>query len=100
VVGDKQMTQDAHCSYLPGQKWILNDSYPDRDRLQHPYLYEVDTQRIVPLGAFLSPPEYTGEWRCDTHPRFSPDGKKVIVDSPYGQEGRQLHLIDVSAIVG
>jgi len=34
------------------------------------------------------------------HPRSSPDGKAVIIDSPHGGDGRQLHLIDVSEIVG
>lgn len=53
----------------------------------------------VPLGHFPSPKEYAGEWRCDTHPRFSPDGKTVVVDSPH-TGGRQLHLIDIRKIVG
>lgn len=99
VVGRGDMTQDGHCTYLPGNTWILNDSYPDKSRLQHPYLYHVPTRRIVPLGSFLSPPEYTGEWRCDTHPRHSPDGRFVFIDSPHTGQGRQLHLIDISRIV-
>jgi hypothetical protein len=98
-VGREAMTQDGHCNYLPGNEWILNDTYPDRQRLQHPYLYHVKTGAIAPLGHFRSPPEYTGEWRCDTHPRFSPDGRSVVIDSPDGKNGRQLHLIDVSGIV-
>lgn len=99
VVAPEVMLLNGHCTYLPGNRWILNDTYPDQDRLQHPYLYEVSTGRRVPLGNFLSPPEYTGEWRCDTHPRFSPDGKKVVIDSPHGGNGRQLYLIDISGIV-
>jgi Tol biopolymer transport system component len=59
----------------------------------------VPTSRIVPLGHFHSPQAYSGEWRCDTHPRFSPDGTKVVIDSPHGGNGRQLYLIDVSGIV-
>ena len=70
------MTVNGHCTYLPGNRWILNDTYPDKQRDQHPYLYDVATGRRVPLGHFRSPPEYTGEWRCDTHPRFSPDGRR------------------------
>jgi len=98
-VGKDVMTENGHCTYLPGNAWILNDTYPDRDRLQHPYLYHVATGRRVPLGHFRSPKEYTGEWRCDTHPRFSPDGTKVVIDSPHNG-GRQLYLIDISKIVG
>jgi len=52
------------------------------------------------LGHFHSPPEYTRVWRCDTTPRFSPDGKKVVFDSPHGGNGRQMYLVDVSAITG
>lgn len=100
VVGKDVMTVNGHCSYLPGNQWILNDTYPDKDRLQHPYLYHVASGKRVPLGHFRSPPEYAGEWRCDTHPRFSPDGKNVVIDSPHGGNGRQLYLIDVSGIVG
>ncbi|MHC4734294.1 MAG: hypothetical protein ACYTDW_07490, partial [Planctomycetota bacterium] len=52
VVGKSVMTQNGHCSYLPGNKWILNDTYPDRERKQHVYLYNVETRKKVPLGGF------------------------------------------------
>jgi len=98
-IGEGVMTVNGHCTYLPGNQWILNDTYPDRLRLQHPYLYHVATGKKVPLGHFLSPAEYAGEWRCDTHPRFSPCGKLVAIDSPVKDQGRQIHLLDVSKIV-
>jgi len=92
------MPVNGHNTYLPGNRWILNDTYPDKQRLQHPYLYDTRSRKRHPIGHFLSPAEYTGEWRCDTHPRFSRDGKLVCIDSPHGG-GRQLHLIDISGIV-
>ena len=98
MVGDGVMTVNGHCTYLPGNRWILNDTYPDKERNQHLYLYEVATNRRVPLGHFRSPPEYAGEWRCDTHPRFSPDGRMVAIDSPHGGNGRQLYLIELSIL--
>lgn len=98
VVAKDVMTGNGHCTYLPGNRWILNDTYPGKDRLQHPYLYDTTTGQRIPLGHFVSPPQYTGEWRCDTHPRFSPDGKKVVIDSPHNG-GRQLYLIDIAALV-
>jgi len=99
VVGKGIMNQNGHCSYLPSNKWILNDTYPDKERKQHVYLYNVETHKKVPLGSFYLPPQYKGEWRCDTHPRFSPDGRSVIIDSPHGGNGRQMYLIDISQIV-
>ncbi len=100
ITGRGLMPHNGHCSYLPGNQWILNDTYPmGPKRLQHVYLFHVPTSGIVPLGHFHSPPAYSGEWRCDTHPRFSPDGTKVVIDSPHGGKGRQLYLIDISGIV-
>lgn len=96
VVGKDVMTRNGHCSYLPGNRWILNDAYPDKQRNQPLYLYEVATGRVIELGRFHSPPEYTGEWRCDLHPRFSPDGNKIVIDSPHGGNGRQMYLIDIT----
>jgi len=100
IVGGDKMYRDGHVTYLPGNEWIVNDSYPDKNRLQTVFLYHVATGKIVLLGRFHSPPEYTGEWRVDTHPRHSPDGRSIVIDSPHTGEGRQMHLIDISRIVG
>jgi hypothetical protein len=99
AVGKGIMTRDGHCTYLPGNRWILCDTYPDKDRLQHPYLFDTRTGTRHPLGHFTSPPEYRDEWRCDTHPRHSPDGRFVTIDATHSGNGRQLYLIDVSALV-
>ena len=100
VVAPDVMTVNGHCTYLPGNRWILNDTYPDKQRDQNPYLYEIASGKRVPLGHFRLPPEYAGEWRCDTHPRFSPDGRKVVIDSAHEGNGRQMYLIEIGAFVG
>ncbi|WP_166830757.1 hypothetical protein [Thalassoroseus pseudoceratinae] len=100
AVGKDVMTRDGHCTYLADTEWIINDTYPDRDRNQTVYLYHPETKRKVVLGKFHSPKRYSGEWRCDTHPRHSPDGTKIVIDTPHGDLGRQLHLMDVSEIIG
>jgi len=102
LVGDGVMPLNGHNTYLPVQNndWILNDTYPQgAARQQIPYLYRVSTNRRYNLGRFYSPPSYKGEWRCDTHPRSSNDGKAVVIDSPHGGTGRQLWLLDVSEII-
>ncbi len=103
VVAPEKMPVNGHNTYLPiaDNEWILNDTYPDRKtREQTPYLYHVPTGKRVNLGHFYLPPEYTGEWRCDLHPRSSNDGRTIAIDSPHAGGGRQVHLIDVSDIVG
>ncbi len=97
--GEGIMTRNGHNTYLPGNEWILNDTYPDADRLQHVYLYHIPTRKRIPIGDFYLDPEYRGEWRCDTHPRSSPDGTKVVIDCPVGQEGRQLVMLDIGGVL-
>jgi len=101
-VGPDAMTVNGHCTYLPktGNRWILNDTYPDKERLQHVYLFDTKTGRKVALGDFLSPKEYAGEWRCDTHPRFSRSGRMAVIDSTHSGSGRQLYLIDLRKAIG
>jgi hypothetical protein len=100
-VGHDRMTSNGHNTYLGGDygDWILNDTYPDKKtRCQTVYLYHRRSGRRFDLGRFPSPHAYTGEWRCDTHPRSSPDGKIVAIDSPH-QDGRQVHLLDISDLL-
>jgi len=99
AIGPEVMTVNGHCSYLPGGRWILNDTYPDQQRLQHLYVYDTRAGKRVELGSFLSPREYTGEWRCDLHPRFSPDGRWVSIDSPHAGHGRQIYLLDLRGLL-
>lgn len=98
-IGEGIMTTNGHNTYLPGNQWILNDTYPNEDRLQQVYLYHVATKKRIPIGDFYLAPSYKGEWRCDTHPRFSPDGHKVVIDCPVGDSGRQLVLLDIQKLV-
>jgi hypothetical protein len=98
-VGKGVMTQNGHCTYLPGNEWILNDTSPSgNNRYQSVYLYHVKTGKRIPLADFHTPLAYSGEWRCDTHPRFTSDGNFVIVDSP-NWDGRQMYLLDIRKIV-
>jgi hypothetical protein len=98
IIGKGVLAGDGHCTYLPGNEWILNDTYPDAKHTQHPHLYHIATSRRIPLGHFRTSQEYSGEWRCDTHPRASRDGKLVVIDTPTAEAGRQLHLIEIRGI--
>lgn len=100
VVAPDVMTVNGHNTYLPqDSNWVLNDTYPDRNRLQNPYLYHLLEERRIPLGHFQSPPDYKGEWRCDLHPRTNRRGNRVCIDSVHGGNGRQVYLIDISSLV-
>jgi hypothetical protein len=83
---------DGHPSVF-GNK-MLFDSYPDRSRMQHLYLYNMNKDEVEELGSFLSPLKFFGSNRCDLHPRWSPDGRSVYYDSVH--EGtRKLYRMDI-----
>jgi len=99
IVGEGILTSDGHCSYSPDGRWILTDTYPGREKKRTLLLYRPDDKYLVDIGGFFSPPEITGEIRCDLHPRWSRDGRAICFDSVH--EGhRQMYVVDVSEIVG
>lgn len=96
------MTRNGHVSYLPPPHgdWILNDTYPDLGGWRQTlYLWHEPAGRRVNLGHFPSALRYLGERRCDLHPRASRSGRTLAIDSIHGGEGRQLYLVDASAVV-
>lgn len=100
VLNQEKMPVNGHNTYLPGKpEWILNDTYPDKNRFQHVYLFNTTTNERIPLGDFYLPEEYRGEWRCDTHPRASNNGKLVCIDCPVEKGGRQLVLLNISEMI-
>ena len=84
----------------PNDEWILNDTYPQgKERMQELYLYHVPSKRKVILDKFHEPEKFSGEWRCDLHPRCNPQGTKVYFDSTHEAGKRQMYEIDIQEIV-
>ncbi|MBE9171421.1 hypothetical protein IQ238_29335 [Pleurocapsales cyanobacterium LEGE 06147] len=89
---------DGHPSFSPNRRWIITDTYPDRARQQHLLLYEVETEKLIEIGRFLEPLQFNSAQRCDLHPRWSPDGQAISIDSTH--EGKRMtYILDVSSIV-
>jgi hypothetical protein len=90
---------DGHCSFSRDGRWILTDTYPDRARQQRLLLFDIQSSNMITVGRFFSPWNYTGIFRCDLHPRFSPDGKWISIDSAH--EGRRrTYFIDLRGLSG
>lgn len=97
----------GHISYLADKQWLAGDTYPDKDRLQHLYLYHCKSGRFIELGAFYQSPQYDGsqsgrednEWRCDLHPRLSRDRRLLCIDSPHEGRGRQMYLLNLNSVL-
>ena len=98
IIGEDILKVDGHCSYLKNQDWIMNDTYPDKNRQVELYLYNTKTEKKIVLSKFYLDKKYTGEWRVDLHPRQSRDGENIIIDCPIGCDGRQMLMLDISGL--
>lgn len=63
--------------------WIGIDDYPNLSRMQPMIAYNYKTKEIKWLGEFYHDLKHKDYNRCDLHPRFSKDGKKIFVDTIY-----------------
>jgi hypothetical protein len=98
VWGQKHLKKDGHPSFV-NESILLTDSYPDASRLQTLVLCTQVGEGYRKLKRFFSPKNYTGEVRCDLHPRLSSAKDRVCVDVV--RNGRRaiqvLHIVDHKA---
>lgn len=89
---------DGHPSISPDRRWIVTDTYPNRRRRRSLTLYNLESEQIIQLGEFHSPFGLDGTNRCDLHPRWSPDGQLISIDSTH--EGvRRSYALDVGDLI-
>ena len=89
----------GHSVYSPDGRYILLDTYPLGDgpeKVQKLTVIEAATGRFLPLGEFRHklPEGATVDQRCDLHPRWSPDGRRVTVDS-IDSGRRRIYILEL-----
>ncbi|MFA5240017.1 MAG: hypothetical protein WC476_09985 [Phycisphaerae bacterium] len=92
------MHGDGHPSFSPNGRWLITDTYPGRDRKRALLLYDTLNRNLFLVGQFFSPWQFNDTTRCDLHPRWSPDGNWIAIDSAHTYR-RGLYLIDVKGLL-
>ncbi len=94
-LGNGLLDYDGHGTFSPDGKWMITDSYPSGGtREQRLYLMDMKSEAVLPLGRYYHPEEYRGEkgWsRCDLHPRWSPNGDILGINSVFNGT-RQVYI--------
>ena len=95
LLAPEVLKHDGHCHASPDARWMVTDSYPlGPNRMQGFYVMDLATDDVALVARFHEPAAFRGEWRCDLHPRWGRDGKKVCIDSTH--EGtRQVYVLDL-----
>lgn len=89
---------DGHPTISPNKKWIITDTYPDKSRIRHLILFNIETNEKIILGSFFAPFKFNWDTRVDLHPRWSPDGNYISIDSSH-ENKRRNYIIDVSNLI-
>jgi hypothetical protein len=95
IVGDKQLTEDGHPTYIMDGKMLITDTYPNNYREQKLLLFNTITNKTRVLDRVVSPPIFEGEIRCDLHPRPSTSSNLVCIDMVKNKY-RAIKVIDLS----
>jgi hypothetical protein len=94
---------DGHGSFVPGTKgdWIISDTYAIHG-FQYLFLFHRPSRRFVPLAKLKCERRMDigdGEYRIDTHPRISRNGRMISIDASHEGRGRQMYVIDIGPIL-
>lgn len=93
-----QFDNDGHPSYSPtDEHLIVTDSYPDKVRIADLKLLkdtDIEGTDVRVIARVFAPFKYDNDTRCDLHPRWSRDGKKICFDACF--EGyRGLYVVNL-----
>lgn len=85
------LSKDGHPSFTKNGRFMLSDTYSDKDSFRHLYIHDMNNNKIIKLAKFNSVANNC-DWRTDLHPRFSMDEKKIIIDSNHNGKTQMLVL--------
>jgi hypothetical protein len=83
--------QDGHPNTINGKK-IIVDTYANNLSERFLYIIDMKNQSIKKLGSFYSNYKLKGSEKCDLHPKFSANSKKISVDSSHNKSKQVLIL--------
>jgi len=99
VFGERTLDEDGHCTFSSDGRWVLNDTYPDEHGKRTLMLVRATDEHRIDIARLHSPKErWWGEIRCDLHPRWSRDGRRVCIDSVHDGT-RQMYVLSVAKIL-
>ena len=88
----------GHSVYSPDGRYVLLDTYPIGEAKDHQKLLiiEAATGKCKEIGEFrhVLPPGAAADQRCDLHPRWSADSRRITVDS-IDSGKRRIYILEL-----
>lgn len=97
LVADGFFCRDNHMSFSADRKLLLNDTYPDANKMQHLRIASIEKDVCVEIGSYYALINPSNSWSCDLHPCWNRDGSRISFDSTH--EGiRGIYMVEVDPI--
>lgn len=98
-VARQVLTADGHPGVCPTDRDnLLVDTYDDAQGFRHLLLFNCRSGAICRLGSFFSPPAFNRSgYRCDLHPRWTPSGRHICIDTVVADR-RQVVLLSLEQL--
>ena len=93
IIGDGRLSVDGHPTYLNKDEGVIvTDTYPDPYNDQKLLRYDTSSDKLEVLGRYNNSKGYSGEFRCDLHPRISKTKSLICFDSLHGRYKRSMYV--------
>ena len=93
------LTEDGHPQISNCGRFLVNDTYPDKDNYQKLMIYDIKKEKTHSLGRFKTADYLSNnKLKYDLHPRWSNDDKLINFDSSH-EIGRQSYILDIRKLL-
>lgn len=90
---------DGHPSFTKDGRFMLTDTYSDNNNYRNLLIFDLEKGKTHIIGKFFSTFNNCS-WRADLHPRFSPDERKIIIDTSHnGYHQLLVFKVDWDALI-
>lgn len=99
ILDKENLTEDGHPQISSNGKYLITDTYPNKEGFQKLLLYSIKRDKTIELG-FFKTSEYLKEnkLKYDLHPRWSKSNKLISIDSSH-DGSRQSYIINIENIL-
>ncbi len=100
IVGINHLIVDGHQTFFSnGEKLLLDTSLPDEYGEKKLIVFDIKNNILDVIDRYNFPSAYTGELRCDLHPRISSSEKRICIDAVENNM-RVMKIIDITKVYG
>lgn len=97
TVSDGFIIGNGHCTFTANGRWMATDRKRRESSSQSVWLYdmELDKGMILCSKPVYDKKYFSGDTRCDFHPRWNPSGNKISFDAVDPEtQTRQMHIVE------